>query len=256
MPLASLQVSVGRYTFEFGVVPSVMAIALLGLLIWLGMWQLGRETEKRQQQAAFEERGQDAPVLIDAREMDSEGLRFRAATALGRYDATHQFLLDNRTHLGVAGYHVYTPLLLERKAAVLVNRGWVPLGQSREVLPKLPVPSDQVQVRGTVAVPAGDAILLGPSGYDGDRWPRVVQHVDLVAAEKLLGIRLVPYLMQLDADEAFGFVREWRPFYGIPPEKHRAYAVQWFSLAAVLVVVCLVASARPRAAPVAREPGS
>ena len=256
MPLASLEVSVGRYTFAFGLIPSAMAIALLGLLIWLGMWQLGREAEKRAQQAAFEQRGQDAPILIEAREIGSEGLRFRAASALGRYEARQQFLLDNRTHRGVAGYHVYTPLVLEGKAAVLVNRGWVPLGQSREVLPELAVPAGEVEVRGTVALPSGDAILLGPAGYDGKRWPRVVQYLDLVAVEQLLGIRLVPYFVRLHQDEPFGFVRDWRPFYGIPPEKHRAYAVQWFSLAVVLVVVCLVASARPRARPEAREPGS
>ena len=42
--------------------------------------------------------------------------------------------------------------------------------------------------------------------------------------------------MRLAPDAGSGFVREWRPDV-FPPERHRAYAFTWFTLAAVVVVV-------------------
>ncbi len=43
----------------------------------------------------------------------------------------HQFLLDNMTHAGRAGYEVLTPLLLDDGRVLLVNRGWLPLPDGR-----------------------------------------------------------------------------------------------------------------------------
>jgi surfeit locus 1 family protein len=41
----------------------------------------------------------------------------------------------------------------------------------------------------------------------------------------------------LDASDGHGFVRDWRPVYGVTPDKHRAYAMQWFTLALVLLLI-------------------
>jgi cytochrome oxidase assembly protein ShyY1 len=43
-------------------------------------------------------------------------------------------------------------------------------------------------------------------------------------------------MLRLAPDAASGFVREWRPDV-FPPERHRAYAFTWFTLAAAVVVV-------------------
>ncbi len=41
----------------------------------------------------------------------------------------------------------------------------------------------------------------------------------------------------LDKEDEFGFIRDWKPVYGVTADKHRAYAVQWFTLAAVLMMI-------------------
>ena len=43
-------------------------------------------------------------------------------------------------------------------------------------------------------------------------------------------------MLLLAPEQGSGFVREWRPDV-FPPERHRAYAVTWFTLAAVVVIV-------------------
>ncbi|MCD6062003.1 MAG: hypothetical protein K0S16_2314, partial [Moraxellaceae bacterium] len=48
-----------------------------------------------------------------------------------------------------------------------------------------------------------------------------------------------------------GFVRDWSPSarLGIPPEKHYAYAFQWFSLAAAVLVVLIAVNLRKERSP-------
>jgi len=48
---------------------------------------------------------------------------------------------------------------------------------------------------------------------------------------------LLPVILQLDESNEDGFVREWQPVYGVTPDKHRAYAMQWFTLALVLLLI-------------------
>jgi surfeit locus 1 family protein len=50
-------------------------------------------------------------------------------------------------------------------------------------------------------------------------------------------------LVLLDPGEPDGYLRQWQPP-GFPPIRHIAYAVQWFSLAAALVVIYVVTNLR------------
>lgn len=229
---------VGGLEFRPSWLPSLATASLLALLVSLGIWQLQRGEFKQALEADHAERAEDAPLLIDGSHGSAEGLRYRAVVAEGRLDAGRQFLLDNRTHNGVAGYHVLTPLRLSgQELGVIVNRGWVPVGDSRSILPELPAASGPVRVRGTLWAPRGEAFLLGPSGYENDAWPRVVQHIDFAAMQRALGYELLPYAVLLEEDQPGGFVREWRPYYGIGPDTHRAYAFQWFALAVALAII-------------------
>ncbi len=229
------------------ILPTLAALAAFVLLLALGLWQLERAQEKQALGDAFERRTREPPVQLDTAAVDPDALRYRRVIATGAYDAGHQFLLDNRTRRGVAGYHVLTPLRLRAsEGAVLVNRGWVPLGASRERLPAIPAPAGPVRIEGLVAVPGDDPFLLGPAGYEVEGWPRVVQAVDLAAMERALGYRLRPYTVRLDAGIPGGFVREWQPYLGFGPERHHAYATQWFALAAAVLVIYIVVVTRRR----------
>jgi surfeit locus 1 family protein len=237
-------VRVGQYDFCLPLFPTLLVMALFALLISLGMWQLRRGDEKQGLLDAFTLRSQDVPLSIEADQTEAAELRYRQVVGQGVYDEVRQYLLDNRTYRGRVGYHVLTPLYLNGSVGVLVNRGWVPIGESRDKLPALPVPEERVSVRGTVLIPTEDAFLVGPAGYETEGWPRVIQRVELKTMTEQLGYRLLPYVVQLDPSEGNGFVREWQAYYGIGPERHRAYAFQWFSLAIALVVLFVVVNTR------------
>lgn len=150
----------------------------------------------------------------------------------------HQLLLDNRTYEGYAGYHVLTPLHLdESDKTVLVNRGWVPVGNSRAILPELPGTTGEVLVDATIKLPPEKLFRLGAMDEVNEGWPEVVQQIEMNELEERLGYPLEPLILLLDKDDEFGFIRDWKPVYGVTPDKHRAYAVQWFTLATVLLMI-------------------
>jgi surfeit locus 1 family protein len=132
---------------------------------------------------------------------------------------------------------VLTPLHLEDGEVVLVNRGWVPTGLDRAVLPELPGPAGPVVIEAVTSLPPEKLFRLGDVEERNEDWPKVVQQRNMGRLEQLLGTRMLPVILLLDESNEHGFIREWQPVYGVTPEKHRAYAMQWFTLALVLLLI-------------------
>ena len=239
-----------RWRFRPGLWPTLATVVLFPALLTLGLWQLERAELKQEAIARAGAEDERPPARLGPEVPDKEGgagvWNHRRVDATGHY-LSRQFLLDNRTRRGVAGYHVLTPLILdgERRQGVIVNRGWIALGPSREHLPETTVPGGTLELRGRGRVP-GAAFLLGEAGYAGDEWPRVVQSIDLPKMEEALGVDLLPFVLELDRSEPHGFAREWRPHRGIGPARHRAYAFQWFALAATLLAIYTLVNLRRR----------
>ena len=230
--------------------PTLATLIVFPALLGLGWWQLERADFKQAQEARVEAEDARAPVLLDTtlQEVAAQpgSWNHRRVRASGHYVPRH-FLLDNRTRRGVAGYHVLTPLAFDdaRTFGVMVNRGWIPLGSDRSHLPDITTPAGTLEVRGRSRVP-GSAFLLGEAGYRGETWPRVVQSVELDKMEQALGIALLSFVVEQSPTDPHGFEREWRPYGGLTPQRHRAYAFQWFALAATLLVIYVVVNFRRR----------
>ena len=228
---------ISGFNFTPGLWPSIATVLLLPFLIGLGIWQLERASWKQGLIDDQAERAQQAPVLLELLLERDETLQYRPVAVRGYYDLEHQLLLDNRTHQGHAGYHVLTPLLLDQRRAVLVNRGWVPVGEYRARLPELPGPVDELVVNASIKLPPEKFFRLGEAEEANDGWPKVVQQMKLPQFEQQLGYSLLPIVLLQDPADEYGFVREWQAVYGVPPDKHRAYALQWFTLALVLLAI-------------------
>ena len=231
---------VTRRRFRPGLPATLFTAFFLPLLLALGSWQLNRAEEKRALFADFAAGG--AAVALAA---DSPGLaglrRYAPVAATGRYLGERQLLLDNWVEDGQAGYRVLTPLLLAEGVAVLVDRGWLPRDFSADAAPSIEVDEARRTVAGKLDRLPRPGIDLATTLAPG--WPKVVQFPSRDELEEVLGLRLVPGLVLLDADQPDGFRREWRPS-DFGPERHLGYAVQWFALAITLVVLYLAWSFR------------
>ncbi len=221
--------------FRPGLTASLLVGVLLPVFLALGFWQLQRAEEKRQLQLEYDRRAGEPPVEVAPSPQPAESLQFHRVRARGHYDPGYQVLLDNRVHRGQAGYHVVTPFKIEGgEVRLLVNRGWVPLGDDRQALPEVRVPEGLQEITGIATVPAEKVFSLGDPAPISPRWPQVWQHMDMRRYAALVPFPLQPVVVLLDAEVPGGYVREWQRLdSGIAV--HQAYAVQWFALAAALL---------------------
>jgi surfeit locus 1 family protein len=236
MQFGSLEFTPGRW-------PSLIALVVLGVLVSLGFWQLDRADQKQALLDEFQGGSDQAPFRLDTTIKSFDNLQYQFASAAGNYDSEHQFLLDNRTHNGAAGYQVLTPLHLKSSEwYVLVNRGWVPLGVSRDQLPDVSVSIEEREVTGRIKLASLDGFRLGEEELR-QGWPYRIQRIDTEKLSDELGYRLMPVVLLLNPEQPEGFVREWHPL-TFGPERNVGYAVQWFSLALALAIIYLSVNIR------------
>ena len=219
---------------------TLLAALGVALFVSLGRWQLHRAEEKRALFAGFAA-GSAAAVMLPENFRPIE--RYRRVTASGRYDSSRQFLLDNMTRDGVPGFHVLTPLLRYDSRVVLVDRGFVPLTGSRSDLPDLRVDEGPRTVTGRADNLPQAAVTLAAAPATG--WPRIVSFPRMPEVAEALSAQVYPQVVLLDADQPDGYLRDWRPP-GMAPDRHVAYAVQWFGLAATVLVTWVVLSFKAR----------
>lgn len=242
--------AVKRYTSIERILPGIAGVALAVLCAGLGLWQLQRADAARALAAAVSTQMRQAPLALAGAGLagiDAAELNGRRVTAQGRWRDGLQILLDNQVAAGEAGYFVYTPLALEGcDCAALVNRGWVSLGANRQAIPAVALASAAVALRGTAAAPPSAGVGMTAEAPE-QMAPGLlrVQRVDMSALSRRLGTRLLPLTIRLDPDEPDGYLRNWAS----PPsraERHTAYAVQWFLLAALALGVTIGGAVKRR----------
>jgi len=211
---------------------SVLLLALTAGLIGLGVWQLQRATQKQQLLDAIARAG-DVSNLATQPTPD----RYTRVSLKGRFDNRHSFLLDNQTYQGRNGVNVLTPFRTDAGTLVLVNRGWLPMSADRR-LPPVPVAEGQLRVSGCLDSMEFSGHRIGPPDQPNrDQWPLLITFPSAKLFSESLGEKLFPWLIKLDASNPSGFDgRDWQPVI-MTPARHRAYAVQWFGLAIVCIVV-------------------
>jgi surfeit locus 1 family protein len=218
---------------------------LLAAFVSLGYWQIGRYRDKQAMVESFAT-GSETSVELAAQRV-AELPRYQHVRVRGTYDPTRQLLLDNMpSAAGRPGYRVLTPLRRPGSDVLLmVDRGWVPLGATREDLPDVSVPSNEREVSGKLdELPAPGLRLGDAAAPDATNWPRVLNFPTRRELETVLGTPVEPRLLLLDAGAADGFEREWRPAMSFGPERHLGYAIQWFALALTLTVIFVALSLR------------
>jgi surfeit locus 1 family protein len=237
-------IRIGPYALRTRWWAVLVALVLAGFLASLGVWQLQRAEEKRAIVAEQERRAAEPVTSLDPTPQDPAEWRFRLVEVAGYYLGDRQFLLDNQVRRGQVGYNVLTPFrLADSGALVLVDRGWVPQGPRRDLLPDVGVTEVGQHIVAQVYVPFGEAYRLGTLDEGEAGWPRRVQYLGLDELGERLGEPLAPMVLRLDPQAEHGYLREWDtvPF---TPERHIAYALQWFGLAIVLLVVFVAAQLR------------
>jgi surfeit locus 1 family protein len=242
-----MRIAIGNREFAPRPAGIAFVLVLLAVCVSLGYWQIGRGRAKQELLDAFTS---GALTSIDMTGLEAEELaRYQHVWVRGRYLPDRQVLLDSLPSAGgVAGYRVLTPLeRADGHGLLLVDRGWIPMGVTRERLPDVSVSGEARLVRGRLDTLPVPGLRLGEAGIAGDaRWPRVLLFPTPADLEAALGTPVAPRILLLDADLPEGYERRWRPSIGFGPERHLGYAIQWFALAVAAAIAFVAMSLRRR----------
>lgn len=220
------------YSFRPRLVPTLAAVALVALTVSLGRWQVNRAEEKSTRQALLESRQAELPLRLTGSVASAEPLLYRRVIAAGEWLPQGQVFVDNQIHAGRAGFHVITPLRIAPDAVALVNRGWIARGPEYPAPPQVEVPRGAAEVTGLVSLPPARFLELSAEGITGD----VFQNLSVERYREARRLPALPFVILADTP-APGLqpVREAARIMGA--EKHREYALTWFSLAATAAVL-------------------
>jgi surfeit locus 1 family protein len=233
------RLDIGRWRFRPALVPGLVAVTLVFATVSLGNWQTRRAAEKLELSKRLDEAARGPMMTVPAALVPGETFEHRRLAARGTYVAPATIFLDNKIHAGVAGYDVLTPLRLERSEVyVLVDRGWTPGGDRRE-LPSVRTPDGPMLVEGLGALPPKRILELGPESGAGPLRENLV----IDRERERLGLALQPFVILQTSPADDGLVRDWaRPDTNVA--RHRSYAIQWYSFAALTVIFYVLVCTR------------
>lgn len=216
---------------------TIFTLAFAPLLFWLGAWQLDREQVKTALQQDYELRATAPALPLDTIDWQRLDLGFLKVRASGQFETERVYLLDNKIHDGRVGYELINPFVTEGGQTVLINRGWIAQGASRSELPRIPIIDGRVEIEGSIYVPLEDVFLLNAIEESAiTRGPKVIQSIRIDTLSADLEKKLAPYTVRL-IDNSPGLEQaNWQAI-NMLPEKHRAYAVQWFAMLFALLVM-------------------
>ena len=225
---------------------SVGALVALVVLVSLGNWQVQRLAWKEQLIADVTERVASAPVPAPGpgqwANVSRDSHVYRPVTLTGTYDHTREvhvwFALGKPQGgpLGGPGYMILTRFISEEGWEVIVNRGFVPEGL------KSPEDRAQTHVEGPQTI-TGLMRFDEPKNWNSPQADKeknvwIVRQVDEMA--QFLAMpqeHTAPYWIDLTEGQGIDGLPQGGETRVVFTNNHLQYALTWFGLAVVLVVV-------------------
>ena len=225
----------------------IFTLVIFAGLLKLGVWQSSRALEKEQRLDRMvslqQQNSLSLPKVLALKKSNTQinYINDFPVTVDGKFLPDIVFLLDNQVNKNSLGYRVYQ-VAQSGEHAILVNLGWIQGSINRQEIPIVRALVGQFQFEGHIRF-IDQGIMLTEQKFESNQWPLRVQQIELDKFSTLIGLQLLPFVVYLDENEPLGFEKNWKPIV-MPPEKHRAYAFQWYSLAVAWLSLMIWASYR------------
>jgi surfeit locus 1 family protein len=221
-------------------IPLLIVIAFVILMPNLGFWQLNRAHEKEDLLVLLA--NNNVTHINEAQQVKSLP-QYANIKMVGHFLNSPQLLLDNQVDNQHVGYHVFTQFLDDGlNLFIMVNRGWI--GKDDFNSENLKVDSNSFTLQGKLNHSPQVGIQLGEIELDNNLAQQIMTYYDREKVKIFLYENLCKDLNCIVSDRVLlmkknqnsGFKRDWNPII-MPPSKHIGYAVQWFSMTFVLIVI-------------------
>ena len=201
------------------------------ILIKLGLWQMHRAVEKKSlvTQHALATNGPIRDWTLNA----SMPKPFEKIRLVGK-PLLPMIYLDNQFYQHQLGYDVLLPVLQKDGHVALIDYGWKKAPDKRGQWPRTMLTATSSWL-GQAYYPKNAAFRLGdPLESQTMNWV-VLESLDVKILASLLKRPVYPWIIRLQGDDT-DFKRSW-PIVSVMPERHGAYALQWFVMAALVFLI-------------------
>jgi surfeit locus 1 family protein len=236
-------------------VPTVFALVAFLTFVGLGTWQLQRKAWKEELIDTLEQRLSAAPVELPRRERwagldpaDDEfrRVKFAATFVPGAEALVYAGSSALRSDVSGPGYWVLAPARLAAGGLVIVNRGFVPEGRQNPTTRAAGEISGAVDLVGALRWPEPRGAFSPADDPGRNLW--FVRDPVAIAAAKGWG-EVAPFIVELEAPQPPGGLPRAGALKVSLRNEHLQYAITWYGLAAVVVVMfAFWLAARRRAA--------
>jgi len=242
------------------VLPAIVIVAALGVLIALGTWQLERKAWKEDLIATLGSRLSAPPAHLPARERwqrldaakdEFTRVEFPATFVPGEEAFVYSSGSGLRPDVKEPGYWVFSPARLSGGSLVVVNRGFVPEGRQDAKTRPDGEPDGVVDIVGVMRWPEPRGTFTPNDEPAKNLW--FVRDPAAMAKAKSWGT-IAPFYIDQEAPAAPGGLPRVGPLKANLPNNHLQYAITWYGLAAVLVIVSLLLFRSRRREAQARTP--
>lgn len=218
-------------------VASLLMLIGIAVLCGLGVWQIDRLGWKQDllkdiaQVSAMEPQTLTAADLVKATE---EHKKFLRGTIRGEFLNAASITVQPRVLNERQGAHLITPLRLDDASVLLVNRGWMPLDQTKNI----PASTGPVAVSGWLRLPDDPNFFTPANDPARGQWYGIDPEM-ISETFDLKGI--LPFVLFAekagDSSGDFPIALQGKPDLN---NNHLAYALFWFSMAGVMLVIFLL----------------
>lgn len=213
---------------------TVSGAVAFAILCGLGYWQLERRAWKNGLIEQVEARMDNAAVPLPDRIGDPDAWRFRRVSVSGVFHHDGEVYRTGKAEGGVIGYRVFTPLERPDGSMILVERGWVPERFKDPAARPDEPPAGPVSFTGVLRLPDETGLFTPAPDAASLTWFAV----DPAAMAASSGRQVPDWYVA--AEQGHGaWPRAERPDLRMRNE-HLNYALTWFSLAAVLLVIWVI----------------
>jgi surfeit locus 1 family protein len=217
---------------------AVLALAVLAALLLLGVWQMQRLAWKQDLIARQEAALSASPQPLEGVLAKPEAERlFWPVTVTGQFADVAPFVVGMRPRDGKPGYHLVLPFMLTEGPfagrEVLVNLGWSPLDAARSWRLPPDMAGRTVTLDGLARLPEARTWLT-PQNQPGQGAWYTVDPAEMIADKSGTALPLFLQLRTPLPGESWPLPlpaqRDFR-------NDHRQYAIFWFIMAGVWVVM-------------------
>ncbi|WP_145924966.1 SURF1 family protein [Pseudoalteromonas luteoviolacea] len=217
-------------------------VLVMSVCFRLSYWQWQRAFEKQAQLAMLSEHRENQRLLMNT---NTELLQGAKTELVGQLVPDYWWLLDNQILNGQIGYDLIALFNADGvDEHFIINLGFVAAGADRSQLPIIELPLEPIEVKAQFKIGEWSGFTLAKYPNQSAHHRNVLQYLEWSFFSRELSVAVSPLLVIANRTVVTGVTPHYKAVV-MSPDKHRAYALQWFLIGLSAGIIAFFAT-RPK----------